>query len=155
MRIKNILEKKGGHVVTIGPGETVHEAIRRLNEHRIGAVLVTTAGGVVAGILSERDVLRECGERCVRLGEVVPHPHDARCPALVADIMTKDVVTGSPEDELMSVMAVMTQRRIRHLPVMDAGELVGIISIGDVVNALVEEAGFENQQLKGYIHGVT
>ena len=153
MKIRSILDRKGGSVVTVGPDVTVHEAIRRLNENRIGALVVTTEGGAIAGIITERDILRECGERCVRLREVSP-PHDAGCPALVADIMTNDVVTGGPDDELISVMAVMTRRRIRHLPVMDAGKLAGIISIGDVVNAFVEEAEFENQQLKGYIHGV-
>lgn len=154
MKLKNILDRKGGSVVTIEQEVTVHEAIRRLNENRIGALVVTTEGGAIAGIITERDILRECGERCVRLDEVRP-PHDAGCPALVGDIMTKEVVTGSPDDELISVMAVMTRRRIRHLPVMNAGELVGIISIGDVVNAFVEAAEFENQQLKGYIHGLT
>ena len=154
MKVRNILDRKGGSVVTVGQDVTVHEAIRRLNEHRIGALVVTTEDGAIAGIITERDILRECGERCVRLGEVPP-PHDAGCPALVGDIMTKDVVTGSLDDEVISVMAVMTRRRIRHLPVMDAGKLAGIVSIGDVVNAFVEEAEFENQQLKGYIHGVT
>ncbi len=154
MKIRHILDRKGGSVVTVGPDVTVHEAIRRLNENRIGALVVTTEGGAIAGIITERDILRECGERCVRFREVPP-PHDAGCPALVADIMTKEVVTGGLDDEVISVMAVMTRRRIRHLPVLDAGTLAGIISIGDVVNAVVEEAEFENQQLKGYIHGVT
>ena len=154
MKLKNILDRKGGSVVTIEQEVTVHEAIRRLNENRIGALVVTTEGGAIAGIITERDILRECGERCVHLSEVRP-THDAGCPALVGEIMTKEVVTGSPDDELISVMAVMTRRRIRHLPVMDAGELVGIISIGDVVNAFVEAAEFENQQLKGYIHGLS
>ena len=154
MKLKNILDRKGGSVVTIEQDVTVHEAIRRLNENRIGALVVTTEGGAIAGIITERDILRECGERCVHLSEGRP-THEAGCPALVGEIMTKEVVTGSPDDELISVMAVMTRRRIRHLPVMDAGELVGIISIGDVVNAFVEAAEFENQQLKGYIHGVT
>ena len=147
MKLKNILDRKGGSVVTIEQDVTVHEAIRRLNENRIGALVVTTEGGAIAGIITERDILRECGERCVHLSEGRP-THEAGCPALVGEIMTKEVVTGSPDDELISVMAVMTRRRIRHLPVMDAGELVGIISIGDVVNAFVEAAEFENQQLK-------
>ena len=154
MKLKNILDRKGGSVVTIEQDVTVHEAIRRLNENRIGALVVTTEGGAIAGIITERDILRECGERCVHLSEGRP-THEAGCPALVGEIMTKEVVTGSPDDELISVMAVMTRRRIRHLPVMDAGELVGIISIGDVVNAFVEAAEFENQQLKGYIHGLS
>ena len=154
MKLKNILDRKGGSVVTIEQDVTVHEAIRRLNKHRIGALVVTTEDGAIAGIITERDILRECGERCVHLSEGRP-PHEAGCPALVGEIMTKEVVTGSPDDELISVMAVMTRRRIRHLPVMDAGKLAGIVSIGDVVNAFVEEAEFENQQLKGYIHGLS
>ena len=153
MKIRDILDRKGVSVVTIEPESTVHEAVCRLNEHGIGA-LVVTEGDAIAGILSERDVLRECGERCVFLDEGRRNSEAVR-PTLVADLMTKDVVTGTPDDDLTSVMAVMTQRRIRHLPVVEAGKLVGIISIGDVVNQFVEDAKHENQQLKAFIHGVT
>jgi CBS domain-containing protein len=77
------------------------------------------------------------------------------CPSLVREVMTKDLIVGVPDDSLDYVMGVMTKNRIRHLPVMDGKKLVGIVSIGDVVNAHLEETEFENRMLKDYIHGVT
>lgn len=154
MRISDILRRKGGDVVTIEPSATVHEAIQRLNQHSIGALLVTDDTGQLCGIITERDMLRECGDRCTRLA--APAGDDgSECPALVKDVMTTDVIIGVPEDDLNYVMGVMTKNRIRHLPVFEQGKLAGIVSIGDVVNAHVEEADFENRVLQDYIHGVT
>jgi CBS domain-containing protein len=143
MRIKDILRQKGTEVVTIAPMATVHDAIDRLNQHNIGALIVAAKNGAVVGIISERDILRETSERCDRLKVT-----------LVGDIMTRDVIIGVPDDELDYVMAVMTKNRIRHLPVMNGPELVGMISIGDVVRAHLDETEFENRMLKDYIHGV-
>ncbi len=153
MRISDILRQKGSDVVTIAMDKTVHDAICKLNEHGIGALIVTGEGGEISGIITERDIMRECGERCVRLEDPV-QGHGA-CPALVKDVMTKDLVIGVPDDDLNYVMAVMTKNKIRHLPIMEEGKLAGIISIGDVVNAHVEESDYENRLLKDYIHGVT
>lgn len=143
MRIKDILREKGADVVTIVPTATVHDAIMRLNEHNIGSLVVTTENGVVVGIITERDILREAAERCneVRATEIV-------------DVMTRDVIIGVPEDDLDYVIAVMTKNRIRHLPVMDESGLVGIVSIGDVVSTRLRKTAFENRMLKDYIHGV-
>jgi CBS domain-containing protein len=105
----------------------------------------------LSGIITERDIMRECGERCVRLTDSA-EDHSA-CPALVKDVMTKDLVIGVPDDDLNYVMAVMTKNKIRHLPILEEGELAGVISIGDVVNTLVEETGYENRLLKDYIQG--
>jgi CBS domain-containing protein len=124
-----------------------------LNEHRIGAVVVTDQKGSVQGILSERDILRECGERCVRLTGATPA--DEACPSLVKDIMTTKLIIGVPDDDIRYVMGIMTQNRIRHLPILDDGKLVGIISIGDVVSASIEETEFENRMLTDYLHGMT
>lgn len=154
MRISDILHRKGRNVVTIEPSATVQEAIQRLNQHGIGALLVTDDTGQLSGIITERDILRECGDRCTRLAEPAGGK-GSECPALVNDVMTTDVLIGVPEDDLNYVMGIMTKNRIRHLPVVECGKLMGIISIGDVVNAHVEEAEFENRMLQDYIHGVT
>ncbi len=151
MRVSDILRRKGGDVVSIEPGRTVHDAVLRLNEHGIGSLVVMDEGGQVQGIITERDILRECGERCVSLER---RPDEQVCPCLVGDVMTTDLVVGAPEDPLDYVSAVMTKHRIRHLPVMDEGRLAGLISIGDVVWAHLQETEFENRLLKDYIHGV-
>ena len=152
MKIKSILERKGRGVFTIGPHETVYMAIGRLNQHLIGALVVVSETGEPLGIITERDVLRECGERCSRL--VTGPGGEQGCPSKVEDAMSEDLIIGVPDDDLTYVMGVMTQNRIRHLPVMDGSELAGIISIGDVVNAFVEESDYENRLLKDYISGV-
>lgn len=154
MRVKGILAHKGSDVVTIEQQRTVHDAICTLNKHGIGAVIVTGEAGGIAGILTERDVLQECGKRCVRLDRP-GDPEKAGCPAMVDDVMTKEVIIGVPEDDLDYVMGIMTKNRIRHLPIVEDGELAGIISIGDVVNAHLGETEFENRLLRDYIHGVT
>ena len=152
MRIRDILQEKGTAVVTIEAGRTVHEAIGRLNEHRIGALIVIGEGEEILGIITERDVLRECGDRCAHLNES-PVREEPTCPYLVDDAMTKDLVIGVLDDNLNYVMGIMTKNRIRHLPILDDGNLAGIISIGDVVNAHLKEKEFENRPLKNYIHG--
>ncbi len=153
MRIKDILREKGADVVTIEARRTVHDAICMLNEHRIGSLIVTGEGGEIGGIITERDILRECGEGCVRPEEPAAR-EETTCPSLVQDVMTKDVIIGVPDDDLDYVMGIMTKNRIRHLPILDDGKLVGMISIGDVVNAHLKETEFENRSLKDYIHGV-
>ncbi len=154
MRIKDILRQKRGDVVAIEVDKTVHDAIRKLNQHAIGALIVTGEGGEISGIITERDILRECGERCAFLREPLEQGRPT-CPALVKDVMTKNLIIGLPDDDLSYVMGIMTKNRIRHLPILDGGELLGIISIGDVVNAHVEQAEFENRMLNDYVQRVT
>ncbi len=154
MLVRAILKQKGSHVVTIEVGKTVHDAICLLNEHGIGALVVTEEGDEVCGIITERDILRECGEHCSRLSEPSEFAHSA-CPALVKDVMTNEVVVGVPDDRVDYVMSVMTKKRIRHLPIVDDGRLTGIISIGDVVHAHVEETEFEVRMLRDYVKGRT
>jgi len=144
MRIADILRKKGSHVVTIQPQKNVWDAIQILNEHKIGAAVVTEADGRVVGIISERDILQAAAQQ-----------RESIKGTAIADIMSTDLVIGVAEDRLDYVMGVMTQNRIRHLPVMDGEELIGIVSIGDVVNATLQQTKFENRRLKDYIHGVT
>jgi len=144
MRVKDVLRRKGAEVVTISPTDTVHEAVEALVKHNIGSLVVTASNGTVVGIISERDILRESAQRGEQLKETA-----------VGDVMTRDVIIGVPEDDLDYVMGIMTKNRIRHLPVLEESGLVGIVSIGDVVNAHLNQTEFENRMLKDYIHGVS
>ncbi len=123
MTIASLLAKKGPKVVTVQPEQTIRQALALLAEHNIGALVAVAAGGRPIGILSERDVVRAA----VRDESVFAKT--------VSALMTKDVIVGVPQDDLESVGHTMTDKRIRHLPVVDQGRLVGIISIGDVVKA--------------------
>jgi CBS domain-containing protein len=151
MRIKDILQEKGMEVVTIDAGQSIHAAIVKLNHHGIGSLIVTGEDGHIAGIVTERDILKSCGENCTHLQTTLPR-EQATCPFLIRDIMTKDVVIGVPNDDLNYVMGIMTKHHIRHLPILDHGKLVGLISIGDLVNAHFEENVFESRTLKDYVH---
>lgn len=142
MRIRDILRTKGDEVITVGPDQPVLAAVRILSEHRIGALLVRR-GESLLGILSERDVLNLAAGDPARL-------HDT----LVEDVMTRDLVIAEPDDSLDYAMKVMTQNRIRHLPIVVQGELLGIVSIGDVVNHVRRDVEAENRYLKDYIHGI-
>lgn len=141
MKLRDVLAAKGSQVYSVEPDQTLEEALARLTRYRIGALLVVDDHGRATGILSERDVLRECHARAGRLGEV-----------LVRDAMSSDLIIAVPDDALDYVMGVMTRNRIRHLPVMDGGRVAGLVSIGDVVKACLEETQYENRYLREYIH---
>ena len=143
MKIKEILRRKGATVHTITPDSTVQDAITLLVKHNIGGLIVREKGGGIVGIITERDILRQCASET----------HDPE-GTLVSDAMTKELIIGVPDDDLTYVMGIMTKNRIRHLPVLNGEELEGIISIGDVVNAHLRETEFENRLLKDYIHGI-
>lgn len=123
MNIAHVLARKGTRVVTARPEQSIREALALLAQHNIGALVVVDDADKPVGILSERDIVREAA-RTERLFALAVH-----------DLMTPEVITGAPEDDLMSVGNTMTEKRIRHLPVVDKGKLVGIVSIGDVVKA--------------------
>jgi CBS domain-containing protein len=153
MQIKDILREKGSDVVTIDADSNIQDAVRMLNEHKIGSLIVTTRDGKIAGIITERDVLRKSGEHFA--GKKKPETQEDTLPdSLVRDVMSKELVVGVPDDDLDYVMGIMTKNRIRHLPIVDDGKLVGMISIGDVVNAHLKETEFENHLLKDYIHRI-
>ncbi len=141
MRIRDILQVKGEEVVTISPEHTVLGAVKVLVQHDIGAVVVEDAGQV-RGIFSERDILRLVADDCAAAEET-----------RVGEVMTTDLVVGVPDDAVDYVMEIMTKNRIRHLPIVEDGELAGIVSIGDVVNALRREVAAENRYLRDYIAG--
>ena len=142
MQVRELLRRKGSDVVTIDPGATVSDALGLLDEHRVGAVVVSHDQQRVDGILSERDVVR----RLARDGA-------ATLDQTVADLMTAQVTTCGPGDSLDQLMATMTAGRFRHVPVTELGLLIGIISIGDVVNARVAELELETHHLTNYISG--
>lgn len=123
MNVKDILTTKGRQVITISPNRTVQEAAARLTEHRIGALVVVDDAQTVIGLISERDIVREVARGGDFLVETV------------GSVMTKEPTTGLCNDSLDAVTQLMTERRFRHLPIMENGELVGIISIGDVLKA--------------------
>lgn len=123
MNISSILSTKGSEVITISPGKTIGEAVSLLATHNIGALVVTGDSGNVVGIISERDIVRRAAERT----DVISHS--------VAEVMTKEVVVGVPEDEIMSVAHTMTEKHFRHIPILEGDRLIGIISIGDILKA--------------------
>jgi CBS domain-containing protein len=140
MRIHDILRNKGNAVATVRPDATVREMIATLAEHNIGAVVVSADGASIAGIASERDVVRRMRERGAGLLD-----------AAVSEIMTVDVRTCGLDDKVEGLRDIMTRHRIRHLPVVEDGRLAGIVSIGDVVKSAIEELEDEREYLVGYI----
>ena len=140
MYVRDVLSRKGSAVVTVPPDLTVAGLLAVLAEHNIGAVLVTDGAMGVRGVVSERDVVRALAAR----GPGV-------LPAPVHEIMTTDLTVAGPGDTLDRLMAQMTERRVRHIPVLADGTLVGIVSIGDVVKTRMDELESEREQLIGYI----
>lgn len=139
--VSAILDRKGRNVFSVAPDITVTEAVAEMNLHRIGSVLVLD-GGRLVGIFTERDVLR----RIVGPGL---DPHNVT----VEKVMTANVMTISPEATIEETMALFTEKRFRHLPVMEHGELVGTISIGDITRWISDHHRVEAEQLKNYIAG--
>jgi CBS domain-containing protein len=140
MRISDVIRRKGDEVVTLRPDATVRRLLEVLEQHHIGAVVVSDDGTTVSGIVSERDVVR--------------HLHIDGVGVLsetVAMIMTSEVQTCAPEDDIEDLAQVMTERRFRHIPVVSDGKLVAIVSIGDVVKGRIDDLKTERDHLVGYI----
>ena len=140
-RIRDILRRKGEDVYSVGPLATVIDAVNAMNDHHVGSVLVCE-GGYPVGVFSERDVL-------VR---VVAAHRDPR-QTLVRDVMTTRLYTASPDDTLLEVMRLMTDRRCRHVPVMEGEQLIGLVSIGDLTKATHHNLRQEVRELSSYIGG--
>ncbi len=137
MNVKNILAAKGSDIVGIEPNADLAAAAQLLSKHKIGAVVIRGAGGRLAGILSERDIVRALAE------------HGAEAMTLqVAKVMTRNVVTCGEDDNIASIMEQMTAGKFRHLPVVTKGELVGLVSIGDIVKQRLGEIEQESEQLR-------
>jgi CBS domain-containing protein len=140
MIIAGILRGKGNRVIAVAPEEDVQAVAQTLADNRIGAVLVRDAAGAVLGILSERDIVRAVAtEGAAALGR----------PA--AALMTRDLHTATPHDSVVEALGQMTDRRIRHLPVMEDGRLAGMVSIGDLVKARIGEVEEEAESLRSFV----
>lgn len=140
MYVRDILSDKGSRVTTTRPDATIAATCSLLTQHRIGAVLVTNAGDEMVGIISERDIVRGFSAHGAAVAEMT-----------VADLMTRDVRSCSPDDTIADIMGVMTTARIRHLPVLDGDHLTGIVSIGDIVKYRLDEAKLEVESLRDYV----
>jgi CBS domain-containing protein len=140
MKISDLLATKGDAVEVIDATATLAEAIRRLQLHSIGALVVSSDSRSVDGIISERDVVR-----------MLASEGEAALRRFVGDAMTTPVATCRPSDEVVSLMSLMTDRRIRHVPVVAVGRLVGIVSIGDVVKSRVDQLERDRRELLEYV----
>ena len=123
MNISSILSTKSSDVITISPDQTISEAILRLSDYNIGVLIVVSESDKVVGIISERDIVR----RLVKDPDLLNRK--------VFEVMTSEVIVGVPQDDVMSVVHTMTEKRFRHIPVIDRGKLIGIVSIGDILKA--------------------
>jgi CBS domain-containing protein len=142
MFIEDILRDKGSNVFSIEPEATLDDVVQSLVRHNCGSLVVCrkTDPSVLVGIITERDILRACAKH--------------RCPLdqlRVSEVMTSNVVTGTPRDDLEHIMGLMTENRVRHLPIVQDGRLLGLISIGDVVKFQHQQITVENHYLKTYI----
>ena len=140
MNVSSILAAKGGDVITIEPTATIAAAAALLTEKRIGALVIVGAGGRVAGILSERDIVHTLAKRG---RQALDEP--------LSQAMTREVATCGPDDEITSLMERMTDGKFRHMPVIDGGKLAGIVSIGDIVKQRVDEMERESEAMRDYI----
>ncbi len=140
MFVSDILSHKGGLVFTVTPGTTVAQISQQLSTRRIGSVLVVDRLDQVAGIVSERDLV-----------QAIAANGKAALEMQASQVMTRDVVTCDPDDSIDHVMELMTRGRFRHLPVVRRGELLGLVSIGDVVKGRLEETRHETEALRAYI----
>jgi CBS domain-containing protein len=138
--VRSILDQKGSEIVTVLPADTLAQAILKLTQHRIGAVLVLDESGAIKGILSERDVVKHLAGR-IEFSTTIS----------VSEVMTKGVTYVKPHQSLDECLQLMTTGRFRHLPVVDNDAVVGIISIGDVVKAVLADRAFQIGQLEYYI----
>ena len=140
MKLAEVLRGKGEEIFRIKPNASIAEAATEMTEKRIGALLVEDDSGAIAGILSERDIVSNMGTHGADLHDV-----------LVSELMTVNVIHCSPQDTVNEALAMMTDRRIRHLPVIDGGNLVGFISIGDLVKFRITEVQAEADAMRAYI----
>src|SRR5262245_23094584 len=139
MQISDVLRHKSSDVITMAATESTRELLATLARHNIGAVVVIE-GDTVAGIVSERDIVRKLNDHGADLLD-----------AAVGTIMTEEVLTCAPTDSVDTIAETMTQRRIRHMPVLEQGRLIGIVSIGDVVKSRITQLEIDRGQLENYI----
>jgi CBS domain-containing protein len=139
MKVRRILATKGGGVFTIRPDQTLKEAAVVLSQHNIGALVVVEGDEQLVGIISERDIIRQAARR------------DDFLTQTVGEVMTKHVITGMPQDDVMSVVHTMSERRFRHLPIVEQGRLVGMISVTDIIRVQRDEYRGEVETLEAQL----
>jgi CBS domain-containing protein len=137
MKVSDILEVKGSEVMTVRPSDSIYDIARRLAQEKVGALVVSADGGSLDGIISERDISNGVGVHGSNIGSL----H-------ASDLMTREVITCGPGDRISDIARVMTQRRIRHVPVKDGGRIVGMISIGDILKHRLDEVILETRVLR-------
>jgi CBS domain-containing protein len=142
MTLQEILRTKGSAVHSIAPHASLEDVVQTLVRHNCGSLVVCDSAGQLCGIITERDILRACAAHKASLEDLS-----------VNETMTTELITGSPADSVEDIMGLMTDNRIRHLPVLEEGRLCGLISIGDVVKWQHAQLSLENHYLKNYIHG--
>ena len=142
MSVARILQSKGSDVISVAPSAAILEVADVLAANKIGAVFVIGAGDKLVGIISERDIVRALAQKGSELAG-----------SNVSDYMTRDLITCAPDATIDQIMSLMTQGRVRHLPVLDKGKLCGMISIGDIVKRRIAEVEFEAEEMKRYIAG--
>ena len=142
MKLSEVLFEKGTRVYSAHETDPVLAAVETLVSHNIGALAILSGDGVLAGIFSERDILRLVSRNAGQLAKLT-----------VGEFMTRDVVVGAPEDSVEAAMSRMTEKRIRHLPIVHHGRLVGMISIGDLVKSRLEETEYHKQQMENLVLG--
>jgi CBS domain-containing protein len=142
MKVKDVLKVKGPEVITIGDTKQVKDAIRVLVNNKIGVLLVLNEHGKIVGIISERDIIKSIFSSSENFLELP-----------ISQIMTTNIIYAEYEDDITNVESIMTKNRIRHLPVMNNKILVGLISIGDIIKALLSDKDYENKYLHEYISG--
>ena len=137
MKVANILEVKGSDVMTVRPSENVYDVARRLMHERVGALVVSSNGEALDGIISERDISNGVAVHGPNIGSL-----------LASDLMTREVITCRSDDRISDVARVMTERRIRHVPVRDGAKIIGMISIGDILKHRLDEVILETRVLR-------
>jgi CBS domain-containing protein len=141
-KVKDLLEQKGSKVFCINQNETIYDAVKSLVNSNIGAILVEDDNKKPVGIFTERDILKQVVRRSDKLKETK-----------VKDVMTTDLIIGLPDDDADYLMGIMTENKIRHIPILEEGKVKGMISIGDLVKTQMHDAHYENRYLKDYIMG--
>ena len=141
-KIKEIIQEKGSEVVTLHPRDKVSQALHAMVNHNIGSVVVVSEEGKLAGIFTERDFLNLSHRRGLQIKD-----------SSLDSVMTTDLIIGFPEDEVDHTLGVMTQNKIRHLPILDGDEIKGLVSIGDLVKSQLKDKEFEIHYLTDYIMG--
>ncbi len=141
-KIKEVLEKKAVEVIWVRPSDTVYDAIHQMVNHNIGAVLVVSEEENLVGIFTERDILKECVRRSDKLKTTS-----------IESVMTTDLIIGLPGDDVDYIMGIMTENKVRHIPILEDKHIMGIVSIGDLVKSQLHDAHYENRYLKDYIMG--